>query len=204
VKLSDFRNWDYNFDVIDWWIFVKLHISYFNYLICLSLFRKSYSILISVKRWHHTSSTAIMSYISNTFPNLQSAHDWTTGVKSVHRQQFKLAIFECLSHLLSHYELKPPARWPRHCFIQVITALTWAHNLLKGGTTLVAQLLWVIYLTISFFIFNKNFLIALGFKFNLCHSDLLWNMHIYYAFKTLKMFKINEICWFILIKRFKQ
>ncbi len=24
---------------------------------------------------------------------------------------------------------------------------TWAHNLLKGGTTLIAQLSWVIYLT---------------------------------------------------------
>ena len=32
-------------------------------------------------------------------------------------------------------------------FMQVTTALTQAHNLLKGSTTLVAQLLWVIYLT---------------------------------------------------------
>ncbi len=31
--------------------------------------------------------------------------------------------------------------------MQVITALTWAHNLLKVGTTLIAQLSWVIYLT---------------------------------------------------------
>ncbi len=106
------------------------------------------SYILIVKRWHHTSSTAIVSYIFNTFPNLQLARDWTTGIKSAHRQQFELVIFECLSHLLSHYRLKPPARWSRRCFTQVITALIWAHNLLKGGTTLVAQLSWVIYLTL--------------------------------------------------------
>jgi len=63
------------------------------------------------------------------------ACDQTVDVKSAHRQQFELTIFECLSHLLSHSELKPPARWSRHCFMQVITALTQAHNLLKEMNT---------------------------------------------------------------------
>ena len=39
-----------------------------------------------VKRWHHTNSTAIVSYISNTFSNLRSARNQPTGVKSAHRQ----------------------------------------------------------------------------------------------------------------------
>ncbi len=128
-----------------------------------------------VKRWHHTSSTAIISYISNSFSNLWLAHDWTVDVKSVHRQQFKLVTFGCLSCLLSHYGLKPPARWPRRCFTQVITALTWAHNLLKDGTTLVAQLLWVIYLTD--FILNHSIYYSLK-----VHNDIIINyaMTLYY------------------------
>jgi hypothetical protein len=82
-----------------------------------------------------------MGYISNTPPNPRSARDRTAGVKGARRQRFELATFGCLSCLLPHYGLEPPARWPRHCFMQVITALTRAHNLLKGGTTLIAQLL---------------------------------------------------------------
>ncbi len=32
-------------------------------------------IIIFVKRWHHTNSTAIMSYIFNTFSNPRLAHN---------------------------------------------------------------------------------------------------------------------------------
>ncbi len=38
-----------------------------------------------VKRWHHTNSIAIISYIFNTSSNSQSAHDQSADVKSTHR-----------------------------------------------------------------------------------------------------------------------
>jgi len=163
VKLSNSKNWDCNFNIIDQWIFIKLHISCFNYSVYLSLFRKLYFILISffifnknllialrfkfnfhhlnllwnihiyyvfktlkmfkideiccVKRWHHTNSIAIVSYISNTLSNPRSARNWPTGVKGVHRQWFKLVTFwtYSLTMNLNHWQ-----RWPRHHFTQVI------------------------------------------------------------------------------------
>ncbi len=150
--------------------------------------------IITVKRWHHTSSTAIVNYISNTLSNLQLAHDQTTDVKSVHRQWFELATFEYLSHLLSHYKLKPSARWPRHCFMQVITALTWAHNLLKGGTTLVAQLLWVIYLTITLFKVCISLLLYKYFvsKFILKHLYFLCSVFFFTVFCFCILFQQSK------------
>ena len=43
------------------------------------------TIIIFVKRWHHTNSIAIMSYISNTLSNPQSARNQPAGVKGAHR-----------------------------------------------------------------------------------------------------------------------
>jgi len=73
---------------------------------------------IFVKRWHHTNSTAIMSYISNTLSNPQLARNWPAGVKSAHRWWFKLVTFWTYSLTM---DLNHQQRWPRCHFMQVIT-----------------------------------------------------------------------------------
>jgi len=62
--------------------------------------------ILIVKRWHHTNSIAIMSYISNTSPNPRSARDRPAGVKGARRWRFELVTF---LDLLPHHGLEPPA-----------------------------------------------------------------------------------------------
>jgi len=76
------------------------------------------SILMLVKRWHHTNSIAIVGYISNTPPNPRSARNWPTGVKGARRWRFKLVTFWTYSLTM---DLNHQQRWPRRRFTQVIT-----------------------------------------------------------------------------------
>jgi len=74
--------------------------------------------LNDVKRWHHTNSTAIVGYISNTPPNPRSARNRPAGVKGARRRRFELATFWTYSLTM---DLNHRQRWPRRHFTQVIT-----------------------------------------------------------------------------------
>jgi len=119
--------WSFNVKVLYWW---RLTIKKLKRFVCESCL---YSTLLInycvrnsaiiqyeciVKRWHHTNSTAIVSYISNTLSNLRLARNWPTGVKSAHRWWFKLMTFWTYSLTMN---LNHQQRWPRHYFMQVIT-----------------------------------------------------------------------------------